>query len=457
MDVGLKDSRNYSRLRLILNQAKEHQNLSGLEMDVVDYYSSFYVVSGFRSPDLKGKGCWLDRRYVLQFAVSELLPGSRPASCGKTPIMSSKKAVAEGKKVSVDQTALSLPKIVKRKNREGKDYLSYEGLSRCGSVWVCPHCSSKISEVRRREMEKAVRQWRGDRYGVDRNSPDYFDRSGFELRMVLLTVPHQPFDALDSLLDRFKEAFRWMTSHCSYKRLFKKCNLIGTISVLEVTYGLYGWHPHYHILYFFEQSRLDDDYFAAELFSIWQNSVNKFGFGDLSLGGFGVKDADFVSDYLTKFGRSPKSDWRVEHEMSKWHLKKSRDRQSLTPFDLLELYAAERFYSWLGWDNLCNDSGFDFASFFEDHDGLHKYFVDLVPGERFVEYSKAFKGRHQIRWSPDLKKRFSIQELTDQEVLNDGDGIEVLYDIPLSDWDKLISNGNRYDFLLRVKSHFGID
>lgn len=435
MFLDVEDSRNYSRTNL--------PELQGLDVDVVDYYSS------------EREDKWLERRYVLQSAVTELLPESRTGMvCYKRPLL------------------LSRPKVVSRLNREGQEYYSYEGLSRCGSVWICPHCSARISESRKKEIEKAVLQWRGERHGKSFpnfkvEQSDYVALSGKELRMILFTVPHQRFDNLDSLLDRFKKAFRWMKKQRSCLALCKEVGLFGTILVLEVTYGSHGWHPHIHALYFFDSSLWEkqegrwflDYYFEPQLFSLWSKAVEKFGFGELSRGGYGVKDADFVADYLSKFGRPPKSAWRVEHELSKWFLK-SGGFSGLTPFDLLEAHVFEMF------SKVVHDHGFSQVPYYSE---IFKYY-DLAkekgvsvfellrgfdcpggPGALFVEYANAFKGRHQIQWSRGLKKYFSIQEMTDEELVMEPSPQEVVYDIPVEQWNEIVSRGNRYCFLLDLK------
>ena len=349
------------------------------------------------------------RRYALQAALGTLFPDSNAFRvCLKKPIPG------------------GLPYVVLRPDGS----TSYGGLCLCGNSWGCSCCASILSEVRRKEVDFAIRHWRGERYGQNRRSYGYDTLPGKEVRMVLLTIPHGRFDNLGSLLDRFLNAFGWMKRHKSYGVLSKKIGLFGTIYVLEVTYGVNGWHPHIHSIWFFDSSDVDEDCLSAELFPLWRKAVKRFGFPDVSKSAFGIKDADFVSSYVTKFGYSPKSDWLVSHEVSKWFLKKGA-KNSLTPFDLLERHLFYVYYQELGLDL----------------DDLLVY--GHTPGQLFTEFLQSFIGRHQLRWSKGLKKYFGIADLTDQEAAaqaeRDGSVLEFL---SFEKWKDLVLTDSRYSYLV---------
>jgi hypothetical protein len=403
--LEVEDSRKeYSRVNFVGFQGK-------LGVDVADYFS------------LTKEENWRRRRYALQAALSDLLPVSCTARvCYKRPLLG------------------EAPRIVKGFTLEGKEYLTYRGLCRCGNSWICPHCSPRLSEVRREEIEKAVRSWREDRYGVSRDDILYSTLPGKELRLILFTVPHQRYDALGHLLAKIKGAFRWMKTHKSYRSLCGEVNLFGTISVSEVTYGGHGWHPHIHAVWFLDLREVDDNYLSERLFHLWGMATKKFGFGELSIEGFGIQDADFVSSYLTKYGRFPKSNWLVEHELSKWFLKRG-ERASFGPFDLLESHLL----------NLCFGK-LEFLFDIEDErvrSHLQRIFLE-GGGELFVEFANAFRGRHQIQWSRGLKKYFCVEELSDEEAVMEEDkaGGEVLHVFEEERWYDLVREGSRYGFLV---------
>jgi hypothetical protein len=232
-----------------------------------------------------------------------------------------------------------------------------------------------------------------------------------------------------------------MTGRRSYCKLCDEYKVFGTITVSEVTYGVHGWHPHVHAIWFFDAVEVNDAQLSEELFKLWENAAKRFGFGDLSLEGFGIKDADFVSAYLTKYGRAPQSRWHVEQELSKWYLKRGK-KGSYTPFDLLEA-ALVNLYFQTGYSAAVSSSPGGALETLGSKPNLLK-----ESGKLFSEFAKAFKGRHQIQWSRGLKKYFGLVEVKDEEaVMEEGDVGQVLYDFTFEEWDEIVRRGSRYEFL----------
>ena len=323
---------------------------------------------------------WLLRRYALQASLNDLLPVSRPAfACLKVPLVPS-----------------SRPKLFSFETENGdRKRVAYVGLQSCSNTWLCSHCAPYLSEKRRLELERAVKCWRGPRYAVSRNSPGYADLPGCEVRFVTFTVPHLCSDSLVSLLTRFKDAFRHMTNRWLYRRFLSDFTVVGSVNLFEVTYGKNGWHPHAHVLYFMDTQLLDDDVLKTRLFGLWSAAAVKLGFSEPSPAAFFVGDGDFVSNYVTKYGREPKRPWTVGHEMSRWFLKTSR--RGFSPFELLEANIVKR----------CSE---------EDGVDLDKDFL-FEAGERFIEFASAFKGRHQLRWTRGLKQQFGLKDVSDEQLL----------------------------------------
>jgi len=86
---------------------------------------------------------------------------------------------------------------------------------------------------------------------------------GLNIAMLTLTVPHYAKDHLRDVLDGISSALRKLKDRRAFKRLAQEIGLVGNIRTLEVTYGVNGWHPHFHIL-LFTKSELNDQ----ELISI---------------------------------------------------------------------------------------------------------------------------------------------------------------------------------------------
>ena len=82
-------------------------------------------------PELRGERL---SRYKLREKSEELLPGHRVSYCHK--------------KISFGRNSVDV-------YRDGEKTW-FSGVHKCGSVWVCPVCSPRISERRRAELQTAI-------------------------------------------------------------------------------------------------------------------------------------------------------------------------------------------------------------------------------------------------------------------------------------------------------------
>ena len=108
---------------------------------------------------------------------------------------------------------------------------AFTGVQRCGSVWLCPCCSARISEIRRGELN-ALLSWARSR----------------DLRpvMVTLTARHGRDDDLGDLFERLKKAKQRLHRHRTWTGM--KRLIAGSVTATEVTHGRNGWHPHLHMI-----------------------------------------------------------------------------------------------------------------------------------------------------------------------------------------------------------------
>ena len=245
---------------------------------------------------------------------------------------------------------------------------SYKGLQTCGSVWACPVCAAKISERRRVELKAAIDRHLGNGGGV---------------YLLTLTNPHHFGDQLADLLAGQAKALYYFNSDRASRKVFASMGCIGQIRALETTHGRLrrvnnGWHPHYHIV-LFAASALDLAALQLDLAARWISSCTKAGLKAPSIEhGLRLDPGEFAADYAAK--------WGLDHEMTKGHIKKAKDGES--PFDLLRAYLANG---------------------------------DKQAGALFHQFAETFKGKRQLFWSPGLKKRFQIGEMTDEELANQQD------------------------------------
>ncbi len=290
-----------------------------------------------------------DRRYRLRAAAAKVGYG-RVRRCGR-------------KRVSL---------TVQIRNHDG--VCSASGFETCGSIWSCPVCAAKISEVRRQEVRKAM-------LGCS--------EAGGAVYMMAFTAPHYRGQGLRGLKDRMGLAWRKMLSGAPWGRLRDDMGLIGYIKGLEVTHGLKnGWHPHFHILFFLEKplTEQEREKFEWKLFNRWDQIVCKAGSEPCNFAVFRLEQAhtpEAAGDYVAKFG----SDYEITH----LHTKAAKGG-GRSPWALLDLSA----------------KGYDEA------------------GKRFGEYSRAMFGARQLTWSKGLKDLYSVSDPSDEEAANADHGEVVI-------------------------------
>lgn len=260
----------------------------------------------------------------------------------------------------------------------------YGGLQTCGSVWACPVCAAKISERRSTELRAAIAA---------------HESSGGAVLFLTLTVPHTRRDDLGEILQAQSLAMTRFTGDRAAKRVWRDMGSIGSVRAWEVTHGRLsaqnnGWHPHFHILIFC-RSGLDLRVFEDRIYTAWVNSCRLAGLPMPNRRhGVRLEDGSRAADYAAK------GLWGLDREMTKGHIKLAKHGES--PFQLLRAFA------------------------FDD---------DRQGAALFREFAQAFHGRRQLYWSPGLKNRFALDELTDSEISAViEDSAELLGSINLDQW-----------------------
>lgn len=295
-------------------------------------------------------------RWAMKWAVDRLLPGSRQWKCHRWRI---------------PQKALE----VKLSLEHQKAF--YAGFEACGSLWGCPLCAPKISERRRVEYSGAIETAKA---------------LGFKVMLGTFTVPHGLGDDLLVIRKLLQKVWGdWGTSHSKGKRMRREIGLVGCFRAFEVTYGLNGWHPHFHALLI-----LDTDLTPYEIqkawYPVWLHGCRKAGLGDPSEAhGVRVDDGSRAARYVTK--------WGMDSELTKGHLKKGK--KSVNPWDLLRVHA-------FGLDGVAS----------ELRDVVAGLGIDKArAGALWVEFFKAMKGVPQIYPSNGIRALLGLnKEKTDQEL-----------------------------------------
>lgn len=237
----------------------------------------------------------------------------------------------------------------------------FGGLLVCGSVWTCPVCAAKISEKRRLELQTAFNAHKEE---------------GGYICMLTLTFSHQKSDRLKDILEKFGQATQKFMSGRAYQTIRDEMGQIGRVRVFEVTYGENGFHPHAHIA-LFHTNEVVLNSIRIKMYELWEKACLKVGLNTNFENGLNLQSAEDAEDYMSKHGT-----WSLEQELSKSHIKKAKNG-SLSPFDFLRIYLQTE---------------------------EQKYLI------LFKEYATYFKGKRQIQWSQGLKKRFIVEDKSDEEL-----------------------------------------
>ena len=192
-----------------------------------------------RNPLIKGRESWRKAQRLLDFShqrtAARLLPDERVCGC-RWAVISRQHGV---------EVALTT-------YEDGAQRARFSGLQVCGSVWLCPCCGKRISEVRRGELN-ALLAWA---------------RSvGLVPVMLTLTARHRRGNDLGQQLAGMKKAKRLMRQRREWRAI--KSSIVGTVTATEVTHGGAGWHTHFHEIALI---RAADETDALRMFSEWPRS-----------------------------------------------------------------------------------------------------------------------------------------------------------------------------------------
>lgn len=282
----------------------------------------------------------------------------------------------------------------------------YGHLQRCGSVWTCPVCAARISEVRATEVASAMTL--------------HTAADGIAL-MVTWTHSHTRDDELKQLIEGQRKAMSMMTSWRAYKDITARLGLVGTIRARELTYGdASGWHPHMHDVWLIRSklsaNQIED--LRLELFGLWLRACVKVGL-PLPNAAHGVQVARAYSpaEYLAKWGRDSK--WGTSRELTKATSKRGR-RNRYTPFDLLR--------------------------------GVGTITPDRAQ-RLWREYAQAMHGARQLTWSRGLRSAMGIADISDEEIAEGGEELTSLLTlIKPDDWRRVLKFEGRATVLELAES-----
>jgi len=167
--------------------------------------------------------------------------------------------------------------------KRGSAGVTIGGIATCKSVWLCPVCNLRISAER------------GDMIRQTQNK-DFF------MAMLTLTLQHDRGDKLDDVLGALKSASSELKQGGFWQRLKKDFGIIAYVTAYEITYGQNGWHPHVHMILYFDRVT-DLEILFQILVDRWVHVVDKVGRYASKDHGLDLTktDAEQGADYVTKF------------------------------------------------------------------------------------------------------------------------------------------------------------
>lgn len=265
---------------------------------------------------------------------------------------------------------------IKISDESGRAFFS--NFQACGSVWLCAVCAPKVTERRKVEVKEAQ---------------DISLGRGFKVMLLTGTAPHGRGDDVNVVLAALKKGWKHTSQGRKAHAMRQDIGLVGSVRVLETTYGENGWHPHFHALLILDTD-LTPHQVEEAWWPLWRDGCMKAGLGEPSREhGIQVQDGSQAAAYITK--------WGIEHELTKGHLKKGK--KSLSPWDLMRVMAF----------------GPDHSSISPElREVLHQLGIDQARAQAlWVVYAKAFKGQRQLYWSNGLRKLLGMgEERTNEEL-----------------------------------------
>ena len=277
----------------------------------------------------------------------------------------------------------------------------------CGSIIACPVCGDKISLVRCNEITEGTYNFLDgitstfEGYAYD---PELASRR--TVAMMVLNHSHTSQDTLQSLHDRAGKARMDFWRQRIVRETLSRYGLVGRISSFEITWStLNGFHPHEHILLYFESSRKlyaeDFEVLRIKLFPYWRDACKKYGltadFERFFLQGTDCKkEGEIISGYVSKLSRELSL-----KNLKKAHVVEGRNGQvaHYSPWQMV--YAVNK-------SCICSNQK------------MHRLDDGVLPlAKGFIELVHSMRGKPLCRWSNGLAGMLNVHTKTDEEIIEE--------------------------------------
>jgi Replication protein len=336
-----------------------------------------------------------DRRYALRSLLWEFSQVKRCKGCGRW---------MTGSLVGVRYSA---------GNGAG-----FSGLQTCGSIWICPVCSSKILARRSVETGVLLLGW---------------ESQGGRMAMGTLTMRHNKGHSLRQEWDALGKAWASVIGSQVWRKWKQRVGSPGLVKVVEVTYGKNGWHVHLHFVLLVGASctEADVDELTGWLIPKWQRSLAKVGMpGALDVGQElhfveGVEAASQLGEYFAKQTAYGTAESLGRELFSSW-TKGSLTWHSTVPvWRLIEEFASTGDLELLG---------------------------------LWHEFERVSHGRKQMAWSQGLRELMALgPEKSDEEIAAEEAGDRDLLVISREGWQGVLAAKWPACLILDVMERSGVD
>jgi len=293
-----------------------------------------------------------------------------------------------------------------RIDRYGADRADYVWIRRCGSVWFCLGCATKIYGKRREELQQAF---------------TYFQDKKKTYSFVTLTHPHTNKETLANTMERLGKAVRALRTGKAWTLFKEKYGLEHIIRATEVTYSdTAGFHPHFHMLFVYDREAMTPEEVAnIEQFlrDRWSRICIDHGF----IANDRKRCEHLIHGVDVQTGVNP-VDWEYLAKIKVWEMasttsKTPRKKDSLSPWNIFEkAQEGDPKYQALWWD-----------------------------------FMEGMRGRAAIRWSPGLKQLVGVEEKTDDEIVQ-GKQAELVYIVEKESFRKIVKTNSRVRVLEAVEA-----
>ena len=313
------------------------------------------------------------------------------------------------------------------------------GLQSCGSAWVCACCSGVICDRHRLQIQGLL---------------DAVRSQGGAVAHLTLTVQHHEGEDFRALLKDLAAAKRKLLSGSAWEDFTAATGYRGSIRVIEVTHGGFGWHPHMHVLLVFERPYKHlllgrkKETVGEWLSRRWLSSLAAVGRSGLRGVAAKLQDASWsAEEYLTKTGRSER--WDMDAELT-MHTRKVGRPGGVSPTGMLDGYLAVGL---LGGDpDELPDVGASAWSLPTGRADGRSWYAAL-----YREYATATRGLHMFHASEGLYDSYAVEAPAPDEVIAAGEvaaqGLPVLVMLTVHQWRQVLVNDARGELRIIAAKH----